>query len=288
MPDQTGVMTVGIIPARAGFTTSRPPPSLPRRDHPRSRGVYHPHPVRLPLRRGSSPLARGLRRADVLLAVGVRIIPARAGFTETVSEGVGDRADHPRSRGVYRVLRDLVREGWGSSPLARGLLDYSQDHDDAVRIIPARAGFTRVVPDAHGHAADHPRSRGVYAASGSTAITAAGSSPLARGLLPRGLGRAQGAVGSSPLARGLRRSRRRGRRTLGIIPARAGFTARPSGRPRGSTDHPRSRGVYTGRSTTTTRAAGSSPLARGLLPGPANRGLPGRIIPARAGFTRGG
>ena len=51
----------GIIPARAGFTTS--PSSVPRavKDHPRSRGVYH----------FPSPFCVGP----------VWIIPARAGFT---------------------------------------------------------------------------------------------------------------------------------------------------------------------------------------------------------------
>ena len=49
-----------IIPARAGFTTSCPWLEEPRRDHPRSRGVY---PTLRHVRRllwGSSPLARGL------------------------------------------------------------------------------------------------------------------------------------------------------------------------------------------------------------------------------------
>ena len=50
-------------------------------------------------------------------------------------------------------------------------------------------------------------------------------------------------------------------------------------------DHPRSRGVYTGRSTTTTRAAGSSPLARGLRISAKNSDTFFGIIPARAGFT---
>ena len=52
-------------------------------------------------------------------------------------------------------------------------------------------------------------------------------------------------------------------------------------------DHPRSRGVYCGPSSTPSRRAGSSPLARGLRPWrSASRRAP-RIIPARAGFTYG-
>ena len=52
---------VGIIPARAGFTTSRRPTIGPSWDHPRSRGVYF-HGLDFEIiNDGSSPLARGLR-----------------------------------------------------------------------------------------------------------------------------------------------------------------------------------------------------------------------------------
>ena len=50
-------------------------------------------------------------------------------------------------------------------------------------------------------------------------------------------------------------------------------------------DHPRSRGVYDQPVTHEMECAGSSPLARGLLPEAALAVLGRRIIPARAGFT---
>ena len=49
-----------IIPARAGFTSSRPTPLSRRADHPRSRGVYVYLHGRQGRSAGSSPLARGL------------------------------------------------------------------------------------------------------------------------------------------------------------------------------------------------------------------------------------
>ena len=49
-----------IIPARAGFTPACLALPPPRRDHPRSRGVYRRRQRRRPHPHGSSPLARGL------------------------------------------------------------------------------------------------------------------------------------------------------------------------------------------------------------------------------------
>ena len=113
-------------------------------------------------------------------------------------------------------------------------------------------------------AADHPRSRGVYGRPLLLAFVSWGSSPLARGL-------PEAREGPSPPAR--------------IIPARAGFTcgSRPPGGRRW--DHPRSRGVYHENRFDLLVPEGSSPLARGLLASPLVLAVPGRIIPARAGFT---
>ena len=194
-----------IIPARAGFTGLVAGCRPPNRDHPRSRGVYDfgPHWRYLPS--GSSPLARGL--PDVLLnrRLGCRIIPARAGFTAASGTPPGQSWDHPRSRGVYRTLRWLPGPGLGSSPLARGLRLSKLRNRRNLRIIPARAGFTRSYRPWKGRRADHPRSRGVYILTHERIVDSGGSSPLARGL---------------PYWR-LRRSRQ-----LRIIPARAGFTSR--------------------------------------------------------------
>ena len=173
-----------IIPARAGFTPALAPPSSPRPDHPRSRGVYRcSHSVR-PSPAGSSPLARGLHHAVSRVGDNARIIPARAGFTGDHLLRRHDAPDHPRSRGVYlRKALDGVNVE-GSSPLARGLRGELARLHRVARIIPARAGFTftnRCRPYAE---ADHPRSRGVYYRCWRTTAGMAGSSPLARGLPP--------------------------------------------------------------------------------------------------------
>ena len=164
-------------------------------------------------------------------------------------------------------MASISRMAPGSSPLARGLLRTSSTSHFLKGIIPARAGFT--LRHAH-HGAlegDHPRSRGVYRRR-------------SRGRRRRG--------GSSPLARGLPgRTDRPGERRR-IIPARAGFTGDLDTRPSDGSDHPRSRGVYTGALTRQSTKAGSSPLARGLRPRSITCPTSYRIIPARAGFTTSG
>ena len=256
---------------------------------------------------GSSPLARGLQLLQVALQVVLRIIPARAGFTQT------------------RTTMGNIPSG--SSPLARGLPGLMETPRTPIRIIPARAGFTAGCAGSDHGGGDHPRSRGVYRPEPPRRHALPGSSPLARGLPPpvgepcagdriiparagftasrtrpglwgrdhprsRGVYRtATQAVassdGSSPLARGLRV--RPGRRCGwgGIIPARAGFTSAPVIVIGSPGDHPRSRGVYGSTGQVRAHPLGSSPLARGLPPDSESVWVRHRIIPARAGFTSG-
>ena len=258
-----GIVVVGIIPARAGFTIRKENRNEHHRDHPRSRGVYC-----------------GCR---YLRVVTPRIIPARAGFTHPPGRGPHCHPDHPRSRGVYTTASVHLRVYAGSSPLARGLRSTTPGGGPERRIIPARAGFTRRGTSAPPGRADHPRSRGVYLLVHLRVERGAGSSPLARGL--HTLSRLAVSAGSSPLARGLHAD---GGHVPGrdrIIPARAGFTAKPRRRALKRADHPRSRGVYVCECCDADLFDGSSPLARGLPRQRMVQEQDGRIIPARAGFT---
>ena len=235
----------------------------------------------------------------------VRIIPARAGFTRSVTVMVTHWSDHPRSRGVYSGLSTDQAVSAGSSPLARGLLDDVVAITVGDRIIPARAGFTSRPATSMWCTRDHPRSRGVYAVEENVRGDPRWIIPARAGFTtgphctclppwdhPRSRGvyvcsepAEVGGPGSSPLARGLRRRRSRSRRGSGIIPARAGFTAVSPASPWKCGDHPRSRGVYGDIKRYMEAARGSSPLARGLPGRPVCWCLCMRIIPARAGFT---
>ena len=159
------------------------PVRLRHQDRPGHRATPHYGALPTGAFEGSSPLARGLR-----------VSRQRARTS---------RPDHPRSRGVYVPNRPAAGAVVGSSPLARGLPYDQLRRLTAVRIIPARAGFTIVVVVGEFVAKDHPRSRGVYDGSRRVATFA---------------------HGSSPLARGLRASGNPAWRVTGIIPARAGFT----------------------------------------------------------------
>ena len=155
----------GIIPARAGFTVELVLWSNPGEDHPRSRGVYVGCVCFGSSPLGSSPLARGLHRHRGPRMRGNRIIPARAGFTGCWKGAHRPHRDHPRSRGVYQIVKDWIANTLG--------------------IIPARAGFTIFNPITERVNGDHPRSRGVYFSAPRADRVTTGSSPLARGLRKR-------------------------------------------------------------------------------------------------------
>ena len=234
---------IGIIPARAGFTSEAVRTGVDGLDHPRSRGVYTSAAWAADLDAGSSPLARGLLDGRRRRRGHHGIIPARAGFTTKNAATWLNAGDHPRSRGVYLTPTRLRDFRPGSSPLARGLHRSGRRGRSWRGIIPARAGFTPDAPHQSPCGRDHPRSRGVYRAARSRRSVQGGSSPLARGLP---------STSSVPNS------------TTGIIPARAGFTARPDRVRRLGRDHPRSRGVYRMGGGALGPAPGSSPLARGL------------------------
>ena len=237
------------------------------------------------IRRGSSPLARGLPYTIWTGEHEPGIIPARAGFTPLNKGRRHPPRDHPRSRGVYMSVIIMSDRPWGSSPLARGLRGEVGGAHIEGGIIPARAGFTRRTPAAYSSHRDHPRSRGVYGVALDVDPAAVWIIPARAGFTPTGprdrrphrdhprsrgvysLSRcsASAAVGSSPLARGLRQGSAADRRQ--------------------AVDHPRSRGVYPGFYENDEILAGSSPLARGLPLGLVRHDFSFRIIPARAGFT---
>jgi len=132
----------GIIPACAGSTPTSGLPASVAWDHPRVRGEHVYGLQVLQDHRGSSPRARGARRAGELRRMTRGIIPACAGSTISSSTASTPYGDHPRVRGEH--VRGHRRQGrWrGSSPRARGALPEGHRGGFRVGIIPACAGST--------------------------------------------------------------------------------------------------------------------------------------------------
>ena len=115
-----------------------------------------------------------------------------------------------------------------------------------------------------GRRPDHPRACGVYWWIGLLSGARLGSSPRVRGLHGQAPGAGPG---------------------VGIIPARAGFTADTTATTTAEGDHPRACGVYNRARTVSSWPVGSSPRVRGLRGTQIGLDRELRIIPARAGFT---
>ena len=111
----------------------------------------------------------------------IRLIPARAGNTALPRPPVAASAAHPRSRGEHALAGDALTVYGGSSPLARGTLSCLCWILSARRLIPARAGNTRLGHKEKERSRAHPRSRGEHVLVIAAQADQSGSSPLARG-----------------------------------------------------------------------------------------------------------
>ena len=179
----------------------------PLRAHPRSRGEHWSWSVFLPVRLGSSPLARGTRGRGHREPGRGGLIPARAGNTHRQRQQAPRRRAHPRSRGEHASCTVAMSPAAGSSPLARGTPAVRAGVGLGGGLIPARAGNTGGVRKLPPPGGAHPRSRGEHVIPVLVQI---------------------GQAGSSPLARGTQRGVVPGRSIRGLIPARAGNTGRPT------------------------------------------------------------
>ena len=136
-------VTIRLIPARAGNTVPRIWSAVHFLAHPRSRGEHRPAPGSPTSAAGSSPLARGTLRGVRPIQGRRRLIPARAGNTDSYHLVCGAVEAHPRSRGEHSSSTWSGCGTIGSSPLARGTPGAPTARDTFYRLIPARAGNTR-------------------------------------------------------------------------------------------------------------------------------------------------
>ena len=149
----------------------------------------------------------------------------------------------------------------------RGQRDRVKENKLRHRIIPARAGPTKLTAFIEAVNADHPRSCGANYANRVWHNVVSGSSPLVRGQL------------WWPVVLVI---------LLRIIPARAGPTSGEVWISSIKPDHPRSCGANSSLVIRPRNRRGSSPLVRGQLAPVETGSAPARIIPARAGPTDDG
>ena len=319
------VVGAGLIPARAGKTSSSWPACYQASAHPRACGENAlPWSCSEPPL-GSSPRVRGKPCAGAGRVHLPRLIPARAGKTWSGVSQEMRRSAHPRACGENPA--DLGGEpgDGGSSPRVRGKQSACSRSEARRRLIPARAGKTstqdvstrpwRLIPARAGKT--KPRSRIAWLNS---------AHPRACGENRRRAWESMDSWGSSPRVRGKLWSVRRAGGEPRLIPARAGKTMlrRKSpvyiaAHPRACGENPRARhlpgdcygssprvrgkqqwvGRDEGVAVAHPRACGengwhrhrirpnpgSSPRVRGKRPRDPHPQSKGRLIPARAGKT---
>ena len=251
-----------LIPARAGKTWSRTASGRTPRAHPRACGENVTLPVSIVVYGGSSPRVRGKPHQQRHPLTRARLIPARAGKTRGCSRAGTPRPAHPRACGENDVHAAASGRFGGSSPRVRGKRAPPSSAGHRGRLIPARAGKTRKPPASPPPETAHPR------ACGENDVPAA---PV----LPQ--------LGSSPRVRGKRGHPPGHRVGAGLIPARAGKTARGGRPPRASRAHPRACGENRHCEGGAHGERGSSPRVRGKRPEPRPGFSRLRLIPARAG-----
>ena len=140
---QRARIPVGIIPAYAGNTPSRPHISAQSRDHPRICGEHCEYAHKWGVRKGSSPHMRGTLDVITQIFLAKGIIPAYAGNTVRSAIHAFYPRDHPRICGEHNSEGYQRSRRQGSSPHMRGTHDRQTHPLTGLGIIPAYAGNTR-------------------------------------------------------------------------------------------------------------------------------------------------
>ena len=171
----------GLIPARAGKTLWWTRASRPARAHPRAGGENSRSSQALSPSEGSSPRGRGKLDVGGREDGFGRLIPARAGKTDTSRNGFELRGAHPRAGGENLTGAIGSVSDAGSSPRGRGKPGITSADGQTYRLIPARAGKTRGHRENSSSDRAHPRAGGENNSLTATDSQPPGSSPRGRG-----------------------------------------------------------------------------------------------------------
>ena len=130
---------------------------------------------------GSSPRGRGTGDLERDRHVMARFIPAWAGNSQIIAQGIGEVSVHPRVGGEQKGKNALTDDFCGSSPRGRGTAVHQENLSVDLRFIPAWAGNRFQLPGLSDHVSVHPRVGGEQVCRLPRAVRSAGSSPRGRG-----------------------------------------------------------------------------------------------------------
>ena len=173
----------GLIPARAGSTSTSTAEVLVIRAHPRPCGEHVAELAEIAAAEGSSPPVRGARLGAFPLIPVMGLIPARAGSTPYRGPLGSLAGAHPRPCGEHRSGAAPKGTPPGSSPPVRGARIRFAGRNHHHGLIPARAGstFHRLLLGLLRWA--HPRPCGEHGFTDKNSRKSVGSSPPVRGAL---------------------------------------------------------------------------------------------------------
>ena len=170
-----------ITPAPAGKTIALYDVAKTKQDHPRTCGENHLPPNQPLSQSGSPPHLRGkqfiIRRKSIM----IRITPAPAGKTLTISVLEVVERDHPRTCGENYAAGVEIPTSAGSPPHLRGKHDFFVIYHTNNGITPAPAGKTSLSSTLVNCFKDHPRTCGENQSRLSRNISDWGSPPHLRG-----------------------------------------------------------------------------------------------------------
>ncbi len=134
----------GLIPARAGSTTTTRSTTSAHGAHPRACGERWIAALAAVLTQGSSPRVRGALHEPFPDPLRFGLIPARAGSAQWGSSSTPRIGAHPRACGERAGVLQRVAHPQGSSPRVWGAPVRAGADADRVRLIPARAGSAAI------------------------------------------------------------------------------------------------------------------------------------------------
>ena len=175
--------SAGPIPARTGQPYPNSWRHRRRRAYPRSHGATGYKSDYEDSSAGLSPLARGNRRARLVIHHRSGPIPARTGQPTSTAWPMDMRRAYPRSHGATSWRLRSITASWGLSPLARGNPSPCKSPLPWWGPIPARTGQPPACIAHVGLFWAYPRSHGATTIRPLSRRRARGLSPLARGNL---------------------------------------------------------------------------------------------------------